>query len=169
MRFHQAFERWGVHVIEKSDDSTLSFSESVLPHSVRLQSQPCTAQSIARLLNRDDIANMQYSLRKLVRGSYLAHVPASAKNNAFVQTKCGYGITDHYARIRHEVLVAHARNLETMGGEFRPSSTRSAFSPGSTTRPCEGHYVLLPHALSGGRSDTGQGLSCRQTKRLLGI
>lgn len=119
MRFHQAFERWVVHVTERSGDPTLSFSESVLLHSVRLLNQPCTTQLIARLLNRDDIANVQYSLRKLVKGGYLAHASSSAKNNAFTLTERGYRITDYYARIRHEVLVAHARNLEPMENEFQ--------------------------------------------------
>lgn len=119
MRFQQAFERWVVHVTERSGDPNLSFSESVLLHSVRLQSQPCTTQSIARLLNRDDIPNVQYSLRKLVKGGYLTHATANAKNNSFTLTERGYRITDYYARIRHEVLVTHARNLETMEGEFQ--------------------------------------------------
>lgn len=119
MRFHQAFERWVVHVTERSGDPNLSFSESVLLHSVRLQNQPCTTQSIARLLNRDDIPNVQYSLRKLVKGGYLAHASGNAKNHAFTLTERGLRITDYYARIRHEVLVAHARNLETMEGELQ--------------------------------------------------
>lgn len=119
MRFQQAFERWVVHVTERSGDPNLSFPESVLLHSVRLQTQPCTTQSIARLLNRDDIPNVQYSLRKLVKGGYLTHATANAKNNSFTLTERGYRITDYYARIRHEVLVAHARNLETMESEFQ--------------------------------------------------
>lgn len=119
MRFQQAFERWVLHVTARCGDPNVSFSESVVLHSVRLQNQPCTTQSIARLLNRDDIANVQYTLRKLVKGGYLAHANARAKNNSFTLTERGYRITDYYAEIRRAVLVAHTPNLEIMEGEIQ--------------------------------------------------
>ena len=119
MRFQQAFERWVQHVTAQCGDPSLSFSENVLLHSVRLQNQPCTTQSIARLLNRDDIPNVQYSLRKLVKAGYLTHANASAKNNSFALTERGRQLTDYYAEIRRAVLVAHTPNLETMSQQIQ--------------------------------------------------
>ncbi len=111
LRFQQAFERWALHVTARCGDSSMSFVEAVLLHAVRMQEQPSTAQSIARLLNRDDISNVQYSLRKLVKRGYLVHANGGGKNVTFVMTDLGRRITDHYAEIRHTVLVAHARFL----------------------------------------------------------
>lgn len=119
MRFQQAFERWVLHVTAQCGDPNMSFSECVLLHSVRLQNQPCTTQSIARLLNRDDIANVQYSLRKLVKAGYLTHTNARAKNNSFALTERGRRLTDYYAEIRRAVLVAHTPNLEAMEREIQ--------------------------------------------------
>src|SRR5574337_1613807 len=119
MRFQQAFERWVLHVTAQCGDPNLSFSESVLLHSVRLQIQPCTTQSIARLLNRDDIPNVQYSLRKLIKAGYLTHTNAGAKNNSFALTERGRQLTDHYAEIRRAVLVAHTPNLESMDHQIQ--------------------------------------------------
>lgn len=115
LRFQQAFERWVQHVTARCGESGLSFSENVLLHAIRLQSQACTTQSISRLLNRDDIPNVQYSLRKLVKAGYLTHVNAGAKNNSFALTERAYQLTDDYAEIRHAVLVAHTPNLEAIG------------------------------------------------------
>lgn len=119
MRFQQAFERWVLHVTAQCGDPNLSFPECVLLHSVRLQNQPCTTQSIARLLNRDDIANVQYSLRKLVKAGYVTLTNAGAKNNSFVLTERGRQLTDYYAEIRRAVLVAHTPNLEAMDHQFQ--------------------------------------------------
>lgn len=111
LRFQQAFERWALHVTARCGDPSMSFVEAVLLHAVRMQDQPCSAQSIARLLNRDDISNVQYSLRKLVKRGYLAHAPGSSKNVTFAITDRGRALTDLYAEIRHTVLVAHAAFL----------------------------------------------------------
>ena len=119
MRFQQAFERWVQHVTAQCGDPNLSFTENVLLHSVRLQNQPCTTQSIARLLNRDDIPNVQYSLRKLVKAGYLTHASAAAKNNSFSLTERGRQLTDYYAEIRRAVLVAHTPNLEAMDQQIQ--------------------------------------------------
>jgi len=120
IRFQQAFERWVQHVTAQCGDPTLSFSENILLHSVRLQSQPCTTQSIARLLNRDDIPNVQYSLRKLVKRGYLSLANAgAAKNNSFALTEPGRQLTDAYAAIRRTVLVAHTPNLEAMDQQIQ--------------------------------------------------
>lgn len=108
LRFQQAFERWALHVTARCGDSNMSFVEAVLLHAVRIQDQPSSAQSISRLLNRDDIANVQYSLRKLVKRGYLVHAQGSGKNVTFAITDMGRQLTDYYAEIRHTVLVAHS-------------------------------------------------------------
>ncbi len=119
MRFQQAFERWVLHVTARCGDPGMSFAEVILLHSVRLQDTPCSAQSIARLLNRDDIPNVQYSLRKLVKRGYLAHAPGGSKTYIFTVTERGRRLTDYYAEIRRAVLVAHTPNLDVMEGQIQ--------------------------------------------------
>ena len=119
LRFQQAFERWALHVTARCGDSTMSFAEIVLLHAVRLQGSPCNAQSVARLLNRDDIPNVQYSLRKLVKRGYLMYTQGNVKNNTFAVTELGRQVTSYYAEIRHEVLVAHTPNVSTMESQIQ--------------------------------------------------
>ncbi|MCL4181954.1 MAG: winged helix DNA-binding protein [Burkholderiaceae bacterium] len=119
LRFQQAFERWALHVMARCGDSTMSFAEIVLLHAVRLQGQPCNAQSVARLLNRDDIPNVQYSLRKLVKRGYLMHTHGNAKNYTFAVTELGCRMTDYYAEIRHTVLIAHTSNIDAMEDQIQ--------------------------------------------------
>ena len=119
MHFHQAFERWVMHVMARCGDSTLSFSECVFLHAIRLQGQPCNVQSLARQLNRDDIPNVQYSLRKLVKRGYLMHTHGNAKNHLFALTEQGLQITDCYAKIRHTALVVQPPNIGAIQDQMR--------------------------------------------------
>lgn len=119
LRFQQAFERWALHVTARCGDSTMSFAEIVLLHAVRMQGEPCSAQSIARLLNRDDIPNVQYSLRKLVKRGYLMYTQGHVKNNTFAVTDLGRQVTSYYAEIRHEVLVGHTPDVNTMENQIQ--------------------------------------------------
>ena len=119
LRFQQAFERWALHVMARCGDQTMSFAEIVLIHAVRLQEQPSSAQSVARILNRDDIPNVQYSLRKLVKRGYLEHTHGSSKNYTFAATDLGRRITDDYAEVRHTILVAHTLSLEVIRNQMQ--------------------------------------------------
>lgn len=119
MHFQQAFERWVLHVMARCGDSSMSFAEIVLLHAIRLQGQPCNVQAIARQLNRDDIPNVQYSLRKLVKRGYLVHTHGNAKNHTFTLTELALRMTDYYARIRHTVLVARTPNIDVIQDRMR--------------------------------------------------
>lgn len=119
MHFEQAFERWVLHVTARSGDSTLSFAEAVLLNAIRLQGQPCSVQSIARQLNRDDIPNLQYSLRKLVKRGYLMQTNRNTKSHLFALTEQGLRLTNTYARIRHAALVANTSTTGAIQEQMR--------------------------------------------------
>jgi len=114
LRFHQAFERWALQVTGSCGFADASFSEITILHAVRMHGQPCTAALIARQLNRDDIPNLQYSLRKLVKQGYLARKSDSRKNYTFEVTDNGCELTDRYAKIRHLVLTEQTREIDSV-------------------------------------------------------
>ncbi len=114
LRFYQAFERWSLQVTGSCGFADASFSEITILHAVRMHGLPCTAALIARQLNRDDIPNLQYSLRKLVKQGSLARKSDSKKNYTFEITKEGRDLTDRYARIRHAVLTEQTREIDSV-------------------------------------------------------
>jgi len=114
LRFHQAFERWALQVTASCGYADASFSEVTILHATRMHGQPCTAALIARQLNRDDIPNLQYSLRKLVNQGYLARNSDSRKNYTFEVTERGRQLTDRYAEIRHAVLTEQTREIDAV-------------------------------------------------------
>ena len=65
IRFQQAFERYCMQIAHISGLGELSFPELILLHVMGLQDGPITSGLLARQINAEGVANIQYSLRKL--------------------------------------------------------------------------------------------------------
>jgi predicted MarR family transcription regulator len=111
-RFQQAFERWVLQVANSCGLGDLNFSEVVILHVVLMQDRPKTAAMIARQLNRDDIPNLQYGLRKLVKLNLLKRSNASGKNQVYEATSKGRKLAEKYAEIRHTFLTEETKFIE---------------------------------------------------------
>ena len=113
LRFQQAFERWITQLAEITGLSGLSYIEVIIMHVIRMQDRPKTAAAIARQLNRDDIPNIQYCLRKLVKMELCHKVSeAGTKMAAFEVTEKGKRLTDNYAEARQEILMEQSKNID---------------------------------------------------------
>jgi len=114
-RFQQAFERYVSQLASITGLQELSFPEVVILHVIRMQDRPKTAATIARQVNRDDIPNIQYSLRKLVKLELARTVRESGgKIFAYEVTCKGRALLDRYAEIRSEVLTEQTRSIENV-------------------------------------------------------
>ena len=71
MRVLEAFSRWVAAADEMVGLSELKHGEHVILHVIRMQNRPKSGATIARLLNRDDLPNIQYSLRKLENAGFI--------------------------------------------------------------------------------------------------
>jgi predicted MarR family transcription regulator len=67
---------------------------------------------IARLLNRDDTPNIQYSIRKLLKAGLIEKASAtSRKGTSYRVTDHGRAVTDSYADLRARVLLPFLRSI----------------------------------------------------------
>ena len=106
MRFFSAFERSCLQLSITAGSSDLSFQELVLLHVVGMQHHAQTSHSIARQLNRDDIQNLQYALRKLEkRGLISKSLTDSSKTAHYSVTREGREAVRLYAKIRTQLLT----------------------------------------------------------------
>ena len=113
LRYQQAFERWVVQLGAITGLENLNYIEIQLLNVIRMQDRPKTAASIARQLNRDDIPNIQYVLRKLVRDGLCEKVSTpGSKSTDFAVTEEGKKMTDIYAKVRREILTEQTKNIE---------------------------------------------------------
>ncbi|MGV9834693.1 winged helix DNA-binding protein [Nocardia niigatensis] len=104
------FERFAVNALRIAGDADLSFNEVVALHVVRMQERPKDTATIAQLTNREDLPNLQYSLRKLVSLGLLER-SKSGTSSVFRVTEAGREITDRYAALRQELLTSNLAEL----------------------------------------------------------
>src|SRR5437764_9438564 len=64
-RLNEAFARFVSELGAITIGPDLKHSEHMILHAIRMQDRAKGGATIARLLNRDDLQNVQYSLRKL--------------------------------------------------------------------------------------------------------
>jgi predicted MarR family transcription regulator len=113
IRFYEAFSRCVSTIGALTVDADIKFSEHLILHVIRMQDRPKNSTTIARMINRDDIPNIQYSLRKLEAANLIEKTKeTSGKTFAYAVTELGARVTDEYAAIRSEVLL---ENLGTIG------------------------------------------------------
>lgn len=105
LRLMAAFERAAVNLFKLVSDFDASFSEIVLLHVVRTHDRPKDAATIAQLVNRTDHPNVLYSLRKLT-SAHLIKKSRSGALTTFEVTEKGRRVTDRYAAVRRQLLLA---------------------------------------------------------------
>lgn len=112
MRVSEAFARWVAAADEMVGLSELKHAEHVILHVIRMQNRPKSGATIARLLNRDDLPNIQYSLRKLESSGLIQkNKDSGSKTFTYAITALGEELTNEYSRLRSEILIRKFRSL----------------------------------------------------------
>jgi predicted MarR family transcription regulator len=113
LRWREAFTRYNLHALNTIGLPEVSPAEMLILHIIRLHDRPKSATMIANLLNRDDIQNVQYSLRKLVSMGLAEKVRDKAgKYNNLAATARGRQACDDMAAIRTQLLIADVAQLD---------------------------------------------------------
>ncbi len=115
MRMNAAFQRWNEAAMLAAGGEPLTFTEANMLHVIRMQERPKSISVIANLLNRDDVPNLQYGLRKLrslglIRPTSTAH----RKNFEYEVTAKGRALTDRFAEIATELVYSSTRSVSNM-------------------------------------------------------
>ena len=95
-------------------DVEIKYPEHIILHVIRMLERPKSSATIARLINRDDIPNIQYSLRKLETAGLIEKVKdKNSKTFSYKATEDGVRLTDDYYKLRVEILM---KRLEDISG-----------------------------------------------------
>lgn len=105
MRANQAFERWQTECLASVVDLAASGEENAMLHIIRMHERPKTIKDLARLSNREDIPNMQYSLRKLIGAGLVVREGSGRAGVTYFVTERGREVTDRYAEVRASLLI----------------------------------------------------------------
>jgi len=123
-QLNEAFARFVTELGAVTTASELKYSEHMILHAIRMQERAKGGLTIARLLNRDDLQNVQYSLRKLESLDLIRKVrgPGGAQA-AYEITDKGRERTDHYRDVRAELLMQRVVQIQN-GPEQLEAATR---------------------------------------------
>ncbi|MEQ8166965.1 MAG: winged helix DNA-binding protein [Alphaproteobacteria bacterium] len=106
LQLSEAFNRWNIECEALGMGEYMSQPEVSILHVIRMRDRPKSLSDIVKFLNRDDSANIQYSLRKLEKSGYVAKTPrASKRQTTYVVTEKGRKATDAFASVRESILI----------------------------------------------------------------
>ena len=106
MRTNQAFERWQTECLASVIDFSASGEENAMLHIIRMNDRPKTIKDLARLTNRDDIPNIQYSLRKLIGAGLVVRQGSGRAGVTYEVTDAGRRVTEDYGALRRSLLIS---------------------------------------------------------------
>lgn len=113
MRLYEAFTRFVFATGSTTVSADLKVPEHIILHVVRMHERPKTSATIARLMNRDDIPNIQYSLRKLeAAGLVVKKRDKASRQFIYAVTPVGEELTERYAKVRSDVLLDRLKTVE---------------------------------------------------------
>ncbi len=105
-RLFQGFLRWQEDCERCFNSYGLSGNDISVLHLIRARNNPKTIYDVARILNREDMYNLQYSVKKLERlGLIEKTVTKSKKMTTYAITEKGITDTDVFTTAKRNILV----------------------------------------------------------------
>ena len=118
-----AFDRWTAECQGAAAHMPMSSTDNLILNAIRMRDVPKGVGELARFLNRDDISNIQYSLRKLEAADLIEKCSSKKRRGTSYQvTAKGRKVTDEFARLRRKLLIAAIPSLR--GWEEQVEATR---------------------------------------------
>jgi predicted MarR family transcription regulator len=100
--FYRHIER---QLILVTGDHNMSAQDCVILHAIRLGERPKSIPEIQHFSNRRDIANIQYSIRKLTKAGLVVKANRdTGRGTAYELTRYGVQITDAYVKARERMM-----------------------------------------------------------------
>jgi len=105
--YTEAFYRYiGSQLVRVTGDPNLSGQDCVILHGIRLGDRPKSIPEIRHYCNRTDSANIQYSIKKLIKAGLVEKTGnGTGRGTTYQVTALGHRVTDEYARKRREFIA----------------------------------------------------------------
>jgi predicted MarR family transcription regulator len=111
MRTFEGFGRWQSECLASVVDLAATGPENAMLHIIRMNERPKSIKELARMTNRDDVPNIQYSLRKLIGAGLVERKGAGRSGVTYEVTERGRQVTDDYGVLRRRLLIAQIEGV----------------------------------------------------------
>lgn len=122
MRAYEGFGHWQAECLAGVVDLAATGPENVLLHLIRMNDRPKTVKELARLTNRDDVPNIQYSLRKLIGAGLVLRRGSGRSGVTYEVTDEGRRVTEDYGALRRDLLIAAVQNVPELSGRLEEAT-----------------------------------------------
>jgi predicted MarR family transcription regulator len=101
----------------------ISGQDNAILQQIMAASRPLAVTDIARFANRDDIANIQYSLKKLLRTGLIEKAGrTSARETSYVVTELARRWTQDFLQLRRQLFTDPARRIPDFDDQLEKSA-----------------------------------------------
>ena len=102
----------GLLLGSEARERNLTGNDNVILQQLMTAGQPRRITDLSRFANRDDISNIQYSLRKLIKAGLVAKVAGTTnRDTAYAATERGIQVTEQLVQLRRELLTEPTAEL----------------------------------------------------------
>lgn len=117
----EAFYRFaGLLLGSQAHEHNLTGPDNVILQQLMTAGRPLRITDLRRFANRDDISNIQYSLRKLIKADLVEKVAGSTnRDTAYSVTGKGREITGHLVKLRRELLTEPTSSVQDIDEQLR--------------------------------------------------
>ena len=120
MRAFEGFGRWQTECLASVCDLAATGPENAMLHIIRMNDRPKSLKEIARLMNRDDVPNIQYSLRKLMKAGLIEKASdRSARGTTYQTTAEGRERVNAFVARRRELVLGPPEEMEQLREQLR--------------------------------------------------
>ncbi len=132
LRSYESFSRWMKECVGAASGSNMSASDCAILNIIAMRDRPKGITEIARLLNRDDNTNIQYSIRKLT-GDKLVEKTTTDKRRKGVRyrtTSAGNKVVSRFVALRKGLLIEMTEAIRAMDEQLAGGSKILDFMTG---------------------------------------
>ena len=117
----EAFGRYNMQGLAGvSDEASFSGQDNMVLHIIQTLDRPKSLSDISRFMNRDDLANIQYSVRKLLKAGLIEKASdRSARGTTYRTTDTGRAVVADFVARRRELVLAPAEEMEQLREQLR--------------------------------------------------
>ncbi len=110
----EAFYRFaGALLGPEAREHNLSGQDCVILQQLVTAGRPSRIADLLRFANREDVSNVQYSLRKLIKAGFVRQVKgATNRDTSYAVTEAGSRVTARLIALRQELLMTSTRELD---------------------------------------------------------
>jgi len=128
----EAFYRFaGIILGTEGKAANLTGHENVILQQLMYLPKPRSVSDLSRFTNRDDISNIQYSLRKLASAGLIEKVPGTAnRDTRYRPTAAGRTLTEAMVNRRRELLINPSTNLKDVEAQLRAATAAMSLLTG---------------------------------------